>query len=784
MAQKNVSEDINSKTSQTSTPTKTRAFWIDQLNSQKKDFKSWESECKRIVDKYKAKGTVRSLRDLILASDARFNILWSNAQVLMPALYARTPKPDVERRHKDNDKIARLGAEVIERSLDYEINEYDFDGPIGAAVLDYLLCGRGQCRIVYEPQIVGEDSDDGTEGAEVVAECAKVKYVFWRDFKHGTGRIWDEVRWVAFRTYETRDSLKKRFTAPSKFAKGKTIGEAIPLDYSPRKDSEATEDEPSDSMKRAQIWEIWDKDTETVFWISESYPDLLDVKKDPLGLKGFFPCPKPLFATVSTDILVPVPDYILYQTHAITLDVIQQRLGAILDAMRANGCYNAAMGTDLSNILKLGDGKMYPIQDWKQLTEKGGLQGIMDFVPIESFVQVFGVLNQAFDSEVQKIYEITGISDIARGSSDPNETAKAQQIKGQFGTLRLSTRQSLVQDFARDIISMMGEIICEHFSPDTIRQMSGYDMMPDANPEPPEPDPNNPMAPPPQDEWTQIVNLLKNDPLRRYSIQIETDSTVAVDTQANKEAWTEYLKAVGGFVFQAAQILETAPALGPYIKESLLATSRAYKCGTSLEDSLSSSFDAHIQQISQPPPPPPPDPRIEAEQIKAQVASEKHAIEVQKIAKTFDIKKYQIDQKVSTEIEQLKQTIMQMQTEFKTALLQIQKDLEIENQRAQTKLLETKMTHVTALTQAAVDSHHRAKELQQKAHEATAKASESAAKEKPTPAPAPKPPVIHIHNSPPRKMKFNRNPKTGLTESIEAEGGSEPGDSAKEEKGE
>jgi hypothetical protein len=68
----------------------------------------------------------------------------------------------------------------------------------------------------------------------------------------------------------------------------------------------------------------------------------------------------------------------------------------------------------------------------------------------------------------QTIYEVTGISDIVRGASKANETATAQQIKGQWAGLRISTRQKRFADFARDLIRLKAEVIAERFDPQTL----------------------------------------------------------------------------------------------------------------------------------------------------------------------------------------------------------------------------------------------------------------------------------------------------------------------------
>jgi hypothetical protein len=77
---------------------------------------------------------------------------------------------------------------------------------------------------------------------------------------------------------------------------------------------------------------------------------------------------------------------------------------------------------------------------------------------------------------VQQIYEITGISDIMRGASQAAETATAQSIKANFGSMRLQKRQRRVQKFTRDIVRIKTEIIAEHFTREMLEEMTGIRM--------------------------------------------------------------------------------------------------------------------------------------------------------------------------------------------------------------------------------------------------------------------------------------------------------------------
>ena len=49
------------------------------------------------------------------------------------------------------------------------------------------------------------------------------------------------------------------------------------------------------------------------------------------------------------------------------------------------------------------------------------------------------------------IYEITGISDLLRGNTKASETATAQQLKAQFGSMRMRKRQEEIERYIRDL---------------------------------------------------------------------------------------------------------------------------------------------------------------------------------------------------------------------------------------------------------------------------------------------------------------------------------------------
>lgn len=529
--------------------------WHDAIELAGKRQKTWEQKGQKVVDRYRDE---RAEAD----QSKRFNILWSNVETLRPSLYSQQPKPQVTRRYKDKDPIGRQAAIVLERALEYGVDAYDFDAVMYSSVEDYLLPGRGVAKVDYKPTY-GERQGEGDEAfAPVDHEEAVCEYIFWKDFRHGPGRRWEEITWVAFRSFLSKEELKDRF--------GKRASE-VKLDYKP----DDMGDDEAEQFKKAVVWEIWDKSSRKVIWLAESMADkVLDVKPPILNLQGFFPCPRPLFSLITNDKMIPVPDYVEYQDQADELDELSGRIGVLIKALKVVGLY-AGDAVEVSSMLNEGnDNQLIPVDNWAMFAEKGGIKGVVDWFPVEQVGNVLIGLYEARDRTKQELYEITGLSDVIRGASDPRETARAQEIKGQFASMRLSERQSRVAVYARDLLRLKAEVMCEQFSPQTLQMMTGVEMS--------------------EEEWEQVVQLLRSDPLRTYRIDIETESTIRVDEEAEKASRLEFVSTIGEFLAGAVPFMKENPNVAPLATEMLLFAIRGFKVGRQLEG----AFEEAVEGIS------------------------------------------------------------------------------------------------------------------------------------------------------------------------------------------
>jgi hypothetical protein len=652
--------------------------WIKKIAAYQRLFKSWEKRAKAIAERYRDYDQVENSKK----TTSDFNILWSNIQVLMPATFARLPKPDVSRRWRDNDPVGRVAALLLERALTFEVEHYpDYKAAMTNSVLDRFLGGRGTSWVRYEPHFsqlapaenlqVTDDADEGHAGEElaeeVTYECAPVDYVHWRDFGHMPARTWEEVSGIWRNTYLTREKLVERF-GPE--------GERVPLDKRPESDTDnESKAAGADLGSLGHIVEIWDKSTSSVLWLSPSLCRIMDERADPLGLENFWPCPRPLFATTTTDNLVPVPDYKMYQDQARQLNKLAARIDGLIDMLVVKGVYDGAI-PELARLFKeAGNGDLIAVKNFQGFAEKAGLKGAIDIFDISPIVAALTVAYEGVEKIKNEIYELMGVSDIARGASDPNETFGAQKLKGQYGNMRLRSKQDEVVDFATDLLKIKAQIMCQHFQPQTFLKIAAADQL----------------MPEDQQLVPQALQLLMGEramnpdaettdgPLAAFRIEVSSDSMVQMDEQQEKGERLEFINTFTGFLEKVVPAVKDNPQLAPLAVSMLKFGVSGFKVGKTMEGMIDQMLDQMVKAASQPQPEKP-DPEMQKIQAQMQLEDKKlqNAMQLGQ-AKTQAEAALQANEQQ----QQAQQNAHQNSLEAERAQQQAQMDAALEQQRMQ-----------------------------------------------------------------------------------------------------
>ncbi len=665
---------VDTKAEAAATPAKEYRRWMMELKLAQKREKDWRAKARGVLDAYRGKDREKN----------SFNILWSNTEVLRPALYNSPPKPDVRRRFRQDDPLGKAVSEVMERGLSYCTDAYDLDNCLQNDVLDALLPGRGLSRVRYVPKFKeipeaqtpgaatpgsetttpetpaaeGAEPGEAQEGTreEVEYEQALCDHVQWDDFLHGPGKVWEEVPWCGFRHRLTRDDLREKF--------GPEIGDKITLndvDESDLNDGKHADD-LKDVFKRAELWEIWDKDGKRVFFVNESYREGVIFPLDspngepPLKLKNFFPVPRPLMLMEDTGNLIPEPLYEQYRAQAEEVDRLSFRINKIINACRVRFVHDSTL-TELKALMDAGDNEGIPTESARAWMQNGGLDKAIWFMPIQQVAAVLKELYIARDAAKQAVYEITGISDIIRGATNPNETLGAQQLKANSSSLRLQRMKVEVQRYARDLNRLLAEVIGEHFDVQTLAQMTGLKFptaqqkqmvqvqMQAVQARMQQPGPNGqPQQPPPAimqqmqqaqqimslPSWEDIKAVISNDMQREFRVDVETDSTVAQSLQQDMEGLREVLTGIVEFWQGVGPAVQAGAVSIDVVKAITMTVVRRARMGLEIEDAL----EAGMKQ-----PPPQADPNAgKAEEAKAKAQAEQAAQQAE-IAKEAEITK-------------------------------------------------------------------------------------------------------------------------------------------------
>lgn len=617
--------------------------WLDAIELSSKEEEKWRKRAEEATNIYRS-----GSKDNAENRSRTFNILFANVDTTVPSIYNSTPVPDVRRRYNDEDKVGKQVSDIIERAISYSVDAYDFDAVMKDCAKDTEIAGRATARVRYVPYFAGE---------EVVGEEATCEHVQWKDFRRGPGKTWDDVPWIAFRHYLNRAQLRKL---------NKEVGNTVNLDSQ----VEGLQDKgdgknESEIFKRATVWEIWDKDSREVIFIAESYKEKPLVREaDPLGLTTFFPVPRPIYAIKTSDSLCPVVPYDTYRDQAEELEHVSRRIMALVEALKAKGIYDGRM-EEVITLATADDNEMIPVASAANYLDGAGLEKAIAWWPIETISRVLKELYLQREQIKQAIYEITGLSDILRGQSDPNETLGAQELKKQTGSLRIQSKQADVQRFARDIFRLKAEIIATKFSWETISMMTGINFPSEqekqaakaqlqqmqqqgqATGQAPQipPQVQDMLAQPSREE---IQKVLKDDTTRAYRIDVESDSTIRADMTRNQNNMNMFLQGTAQYAAAMGPIVQLDKSLMPTVIEVYSAFARTYKLGKQAEDALDKLSDQG-KQMAENPQPEKPDPKLEAEKIKADALKEKTHLEGQLAQQKFqhEQEKAQLDMRAA-----------------------------------------------------------------------------------------------------------------------------------------
>lgn len=619
--------------------------WIERIRASEKREDRWRKAAEIAERAYTCDDTEGDVPE--------FNILHSNVETIVPSIYNSTPVPDIRPRNITKKKepqqepqaspqgmpgmppqspqgmppmqmpqapqpmgryeIDKFVSELYERVIALQIDDNALDAEIERAAQDAFAAGRGVVRIKFDA-----DVDDAEQPSK---ERLIFENVSWRDYREGPAKRWRDVPWVAYRHCISQEELDE-------------IEDPELADVYAENGIETAAEETD-----VDIWEIWCKETKRVYFIVDDTNKVLSVKDDPLKLTKFFPQGEPVQPITATGKRIPVCPYSVYKVLAEELDRATTRINAITKGLKVRGAISAD-AADLEEFARASDNTITVVANLENLAATGGLEKAIMWWPVDQAIAVLQQLYLQRDQTKQAIYEITGISDIVRGASNAQETLGAQQIKTQWGSLRIKKMQRLIERQVRDIFVISAEIISQLFSVETLQEMTGLEI--------------------PQEAMAMLQS-----PLDHYRINVESDSTIRADVSKNRKEMSDFLQGTAQFFGTLAPLVQQSPGAAEPVAEIYGAFSRQFNLGKSSEDAIENLVEMAKQAGKKPPP----NPEIEAK--KAEMGMKQQEIQGNAQAKGAELKLKEAEISGKMQLEQAKLQIerekLQLDRESKQA---------------------------------------------------------------------------------------------------------------------
>lgn len=697
-------------------------LWEELAAAMERD-RSWRHNARLAWQAYR-------LDDVTVGSDGtkskqyrQYNLFFSNVEVLKPLVFSRAPTPVVRRQSRpESGKLSEIGAEAakaMEQILKVLLDQQQrvFTSEMMRVRDDYIIGGRGLARVVYVPpeftpapspipveklddgswqtpdrkvvpaaEVKHRTAEDGTEvhefqppggGTLISPERVEIRYADSQSILLGPGRRWEEIGWIAARSYAQKTDIIRSFGQET----------ADRASYHVRRITGMMEDnsilgggnyddggnqEQESPLGYAELWQFFDRYNRRVVWAcrnsqsrrdrdrnedSDSELTILAIFDDDANkLPGFFPFAEPVQTCSANYETTPVPEYMQYRGQLMEIDRITTAVENLTRGIKVAG---VCFGADEAIVRQLLEGDetkpvIVPVPDRPDGAVKAS--DLVDWMPADDISRALQILMQSREAVVAEVYQIVGISDIHRGFSDARETAHAQELKVQSSQSRVDDRKNAFARMLRDCIENMAHIVCARFSDESIISMGqinlpskqeieaaamqmveqvkaqiGNAMMFEVKP-PSEEDRTAAIAEVEQKaqqmlEQTitrdDVLGMLRDVGVRSLLVDVETDSTVAFEERSFVEGTAKTFEAVTR-VFEALTIpLQTGSLPPEFPREVLKLLLRQMRMGRSLEGVLEQA--PPVEQ--QPQEPPIDQTKVQVKQMEIDAESKEKALD-------------------------------------------------------------------------------------------------------------------------------------------------------------
>lgn len=357
-------------------------------------------------------------------------------------------------------------------------------------------------------------------------------------------------------------------------------------------------DEASPKRQTIKVFEYWDKYERKVLWVPElgnefitpkamQIPEEYSEGEQPNGLydlEHFFPVPDPILSNQSTDEFWPIPEF--YQLVELIEDIhtIFSRMMALTKAIRARVLFDNNVEGLQEALAEATEGDAFGVPNLAQsLVNNGGsLDSVVQYIPVDKMVSALAQVYQALEQRLNTLYRLTGVSDLLQGliADGTQRTFGERQMLEKYALNQHAEPQRKMQEFVRNCYELLCEMALKNFKDESLERY----MMPATAPQTH------------QQNFRAALELLKDD-RKRFRIELETDSTIALNEQYDKQMRVELVNTLTSAIEKVAGIATSSPALVAIELHALKFMVQGFRQGKMFQQEITQAIDQVIQQM-------------------------------------------------------------------------------------------------------------------------------------------------------------------------------------------
>lgn len=601
-----------------------------------KNQESWLCMAKRSWDELKKRqknGQLWSLTPNSTKKKSRYPVWYSIFKIRQPLVLSRVGIPIGRDTTQDgNDNIGATAAICLERLAVNLAKSFDFFDVMSACRDDFLATNFSICRGYYERSTVmqkvkeyitpekseetgevvfidskGEEiysdaisqDDEGyflehDQTVEIVNEKICLEPVMYKNIYIDPNVLrWARVKRMAFKYCYSEREFKEIFGAKA-FA-------TLPAQQMDKfGDSEA-----STKRQKIEVIEYWDEYEKECKWLPVNGPEFIEpkdyLKPEDTGegyeelnglynLANLFPVPEPLMMNQPTDEFWPVPEY--YQLFEIFDDIhtIFSRMMALTRAIRARILFDANVEGLQEALNEASEGDAIGVSNLAQALSNasGTLDGVVQYIPVDKLIQSLSQIYEALEQRLNTCYRLTGTSDMLQGlaQDQTQRTFGERQMNEKYALNQLAEPQRKMQEFVRSSYQLICEMALKNFKDSSLDLY----IMPQT------------LQPEDQERYSAAMEMLKQNQ-KRFRIELETDSTIALNEEYDKQRRIEFVNALTTALEKTANIATVSPALIIPELHCLKLLIQGFRQGKMFQSEVTESIDNVIKQAEDQPAP-------------------------------------------------------------------------------------------------------------------------------------------------------------------------------------